>query len=125
MQKEETKSQLSRWLKEAYDISVSQVTVSKIFKRSSEFHSQPGMINPNVMRQRQTKVPIIERALIEWFHLYEETIPMSGDIIKQKGSFLLGRFYLNESFNFSNGWLQSSKNRHHISSTRRFGEWVC
>ena len=41
---------------------------------------------------------------------------MSGDIIK------LGRFYPNESFSFSNGWLQSSKNRHHISSTRHFGE---
>ena len=47
---------------------------------------------------------------------------MSGDIIKQEGSLFWGRFYPNESFNFSNGWLQSFKNRHHNSSTRRFGE---
>ena len=49
---------------------------------------------------------------------------MSGDIIKQEGSFFLGCFYPKESFNFSNGWLQSFKNRHHISSTRRFVDSV-
>ena len=64
----------------------------------------------------------MERALIEWFHLSEERISMSGDIVKQKRSFFLDRFYTNKNFNFSNGWLKSFKNRHHISSTRRSGQ---
>lgn len=34
----------------------------------------------------------------------------------------MDRPYLNESFNFSNRWLESYKKRHHISSTRRSGE---
>ena len=72
------------------------------------------------MCRKQTKFPLIERALIEWFHFYEERIPMSGGITKQKRSFFMGRYYPNKSFNFSKGRLQSIKKREHISSTRRF-----
>ena len=95
-----SQSQLSRWLKETYEISVSQMTVSKILKRSSEFLSQPGRINPNVMRQGQTRFPLMGTALIEWFHLYEERIPMSEDIIKQKGSLFWVAFIQTKALNF-------------------------
>ena len=40
------------------------------------------------MRQRKTKFPPMEIALIKWFRLYDESISMSGDIITSSREFL-------------------------------------
>lgn len=117
-----SQKQLSKWLEDTHNVSVSQVTISKTLKRSNEILSQPKTINQDAKRQKQTKFPLMETALNEWFQYYQESIPMSGDLIKQKGEFFLKNLYPNEKFEFSNGWLEKFKKRHHIRSFRCFGE---
>lgn len=67
--------------------------------------------------------PLVETALIEWFHAYQNRINMSGDLLKEKGAQFLSQLYPEaESFEFSNGWIDSFKRRHGIRNFRRFGE---
>jgi len=49
---------------------------------------------------------------------------MSGDLTKEKVAYFLAELYpSHEAFEFSNGWLESFKNRHGIKSYRCFGEF--
>ncbi len=48
---------------------------------------------------------------------------MSGDLTKEKAAYFLAELYPDQgAFEFSNGWLESFKNRCDIKSYRRFGE---
>ena len=62
------------------------------------------------------KLPLTERALIEWFHLYKERWRKNSHIWKH---------CQNKSFKSLDGWPQSSRNRHHIFSIGRLEEGSC
>ena len=65
----------------------------------------------------------MESALVEWFLSHQDRVNVSGDLIKEKAALFLDNLYPeHDVFEFSNGWLESFKERHGIKSFRRFGE---
>jgi hypothetical protein len=65
----------------------------------------------------------METALYQWFLTYQDQVNMSSDLTKEKVAYFLAELYRGHgAFEFSNGWLESFKNRRGIKSYRRFGE---
>ena len=65
----------------------------------------------------------MESAFVEWFLSHQDRVNVSGDLIKEKADLFLDHFYPeHDVFKFSNGWLESFKDRHEIKSIRRFVE---
>jgi hypothetical protein len=65
----------------------------------------------------------METALYRWFLTYQDQVNMSGDLTKKKAVYFLAKLYPGHgAFEFSNGWVESFKNRHGIKSYCRFGE---
>jgi len=64
----------------------------------------------------------LDSALYEWFLLNQEKVPISGDMIKEKAQIFLKQLYPDKTMSFSNGWLESFKNRYKIKSYTKHGE---
>ncbi|KAI1006819.1 hypothetical protein K3495_g1402 [Podosphaera aphanis] len=75
---------LIQWVEEAFDLTVSQTTISKLLADSKRI-SQRGLVD-GCKRNRAVKYPLVEKALKEWFEIYQGRIPITGDIIKTKAA---------------------------------------
>jgi hypothetical protein len=118
-----THAYLRKWLKQTHNLSISQSCISKTLKRSFEILGPNTQSNMSGKRVKSVKYPLMEDALIEWFRTYQDQVNMNGDLVKEKGAIFLNRIYPDhDPFEFSNGWLESFKNRYGIRSFRRFGE---
>ncbi len=118
-----TQADLITWLQETHNIFVSQGTISLTFKRSAEILAKKEDVNRVAKQQRTVKYPLMETALYRWFLTYQDQVNMSGDLTKEKVAYFLAELYPSHgAFEFSNGWLESFKNRRGIKSYRRFGE---
>lgn len=114
---------LVAWLEKEHNTKVAQSTISGTLKRSAELLHMTNNINLSQKRQHTVKYPEMEEALAEWFHANQDRVNMSGDLLKESAKKILDRLYpVHATFEFSNGWLESFKNRHGIRSYRRFGE---
>ncbi|KAM6583435.1 hypothetical protein CsatB_010437 [Cannabis sativa] len=103
---------LAEWLEKTHGLKVTQATISKTLKRSSDLLQEDVLINPNAKHPKIVKYPAMESALYEWFVCYQEHVNMSGDLLKEKGNFFLKKLYPEAtSFVFSNGWLEKFKQR--------------
>ncbi len=101
----------------------SQGTISLMLKRSTEILAKKEDVNRAAKQQRTVKYPLMEIALYRWFLTYQDQVNMSGDLTKEKVAHFLAELYRSHgAFEFSNGWLESFKNRRGIKSYRRFGE---
>lgn len=110
-----------KWLKETHGLEVSQSTISKTFKKAVD--REKDVPNPDTIRIKSVKYPLMESALYEWFVCNQEHVNISGELLKEKGNIFLKQLYPEAtSFEFSNGWLGKFKQRHAIQSYRRFGE---
>ncbi len=114
---------LQAWVKQKFDLSISQPTISNTLKRSAEFLSNE-MKNSDAKRHKQAKYPELENVLYEWFLQMQEKVNMSGEIIQEKAKSLFVKMYgeTDPDFSFSSGWLERFKSRYGIKSYRRFGE---
>jgi hypothetical protein len=118
-----TQADLITWLQETHNVFVSQGTISLTLKRSAEILAKKEDVNRAAKRQRTVKYPLMETALYRWFITYQDQVNMSGDLTKEKVVYFLAELYPDHgAFEFSNGWLESFKNRCGIKSYRRFGE---
>ncbi len=118
-----TQADLITWLQETHNVFVSQGMISLTLKRSTEILAKKEDVNQAVKRQRTVKYPLMETALYRWFLTYQDQVNMLGDLTKEKAAYFLAELYpSHRAFEFSNGWLESFKNRHDIKSYRRFGE---
>ncbi len=114
---------LITWLQETHNVSISQGTISLVLKHSAEILAKKEDVNRVAKRQRTVKYPLMETALYRWFLTYQDQVNMSGDLTKEKAAYFLAELYPGHgAFEFSNGWLESFKNRRSIKSYRRFGE---
>ncbi len=119
-----TQADLITWLQEMHNVSVNQGTISLTLKRSVEILAKKEDVNRVAKRQRIVKYPLMETALYRWFLTYQDQVNMSGDFTKEKAAYFLAELYPgHKAFEFSNGWLESFKNRRDIKSYRRFGEF--
>jgi hypothetical protein len=117
-----TQANLITWLQETHNVSISQGTISLMFKRSTEILAKKEDVNRAAKRQRTMKYPLMETALYRWFLTYQDQVNMSGDFTKEKAAYFLAELYPGHgAFEFSNGWLESFKNRRGIKSYRRLG----
>lgn len=117
-----TQNDLAKWLKDTFDIQVTQGTISNTLKQSATLLNLPEGEGRN-KRKKSTMFPLMEKALIEWFHLYQSEVNMSGEILKEKAQIFLDKLYPGHpNFVFSNGWLEKFKSRHSIKAFRKFGE---
>jgi hypothetical protein len=118
-----TQADLITWLQETHNVFVSQGMISLTLKRSTEILAKKEDVNQAVKRQRTVKYPLMETALYRWFLTYQDQVNMLGDLTKEKAAYFLAELYpSHRAFEFSNGWLESFKNRHDIKSYRRVGE---
>jgi hypothetical protein len=118
-----TQADLITWLQETHNVFVSQGTISLTLKRSAEILAKKEDVNRAAKWQRTVKYPLVEMALYRWFLTYQDQVNMSGDLTKEKAAYFLAELYPGHgAFEFSNGWLESFKNRRGIKSYRRFGE---
>jgi hypothetical protein len=118
-----TQADLITWLQEMHNVSISQGTISLTLKRSTEILAKKEDVNRAAKRQRTVKYPLMETALYRWFLTYQDQVNMSGDLTKEKVVYFLAELYPGHgAFEFSNGWLESFKNRRGIKSYCRFGE---
>src|ERR1041384_8230072 len=114
---------LQVWVKQKFDLNISQPTISNTLKRSAEFLSNE-MKNSDAKRHKPAKYPELENVLYEWFLQMQEKVNMSGEIIQEKAKDLFVKMYgkTDPDFSFSSGWLERFKSRYGIKSYRRFGE---
>jgi len=118
-----TQANLITWLQETHNVFVSQGTISLTLKRSAEILAKKEDVNRMAKRQWTVKYPLMETALYRWFLTYQDQVNMSSDLTKKKVAYFLAELYpSHRAFEFSNGWLESFKNRRGIKSYRRFGE---
>ncbi|KAI0999323.1 hypothetical protein K3495_g8874 [Podosphaera aphanis] len=82
---------LIQWAEEAFDLTVSQTTISRLLADSKRI-SQRGLVD-GCKRNRAVKYPLVEKALKEWFEIYQGRIPITGDVIKTKAACFMTALY--------------------------------
>ncbi|KAF5180354.1 DNA-binding centromere protein B (CENP-B) [Thalictrum thalictroides] len=87
--KQLTQQDLRNWLKETYDVTVSQPVISSTLKASVAWLGEEETRPENHKRQKIVKYPLLEEALIKWFTGNQEIINMSGDLLKEKEDSIL------------------------------------
>ncbi|KAL3702020.1 hypothetical protein R1sor_020042 [Riccia sorocarpa] len=118
-----TNKALSRWATEKWRKTVSEMTISRVLKRKSEFLQSQG--SKLVHRYRKPECPDLEKILFIWFLAMQEgNVTISDEMLVAKARMLqnsVPRETVKE-IKFSNGWLQGFKKRHGISAYVRHGE---
>ncbi|CAG8662042.1 3343_t:CDS:2, partial [Acaulospora morrowiae] len=100
---------------------IDQLTISKTLKRSIEILENRTK-NPTQKKIKSVRFPILDTALYEWFLNYQDKVSISGEIIKEKANEFLIKLYPGETMSFTNGWLESFKNRYNIKAYTKHGE---
>ncbi|KAI0993876.1 hypothetical protein K3495_g14307 [Podosphaera aphanis] len=117
---------LIQWAEEAFDLTVSQTTILRLLADSKRI-SQRGLVD-GCKRNRAVKYPLVEKALKEWFEIYQGRIPITGDIIKTKAACFMTALYPDQepskeiASGWSNGWIARFKTRHNIKEYKTHGE---
>lgn len=105
---------LKSWFEETYSQSINQSSISRIL--SSEFTSLDNPTNrfPE-NRQRVENWPELKRALFGWIRHAESAIPISQEVIREKGKQYWPSLYPDREMpSFSNGWLRGFQSRWNI-----------
>jgi len=119
-----TQKDIANAFSDIYGFKPSQSALSRTLKRGKEQDNmqEQAVQNLDSKRAKSLSFPNMEGALIEWFLVNQEKLPMNGDLIKEKGKFFLNELYPGATFEFSNGWLSKFKKRHGIRNYRQHGE---
>lgn len=112
--------ELQNWVEATYGVSISQGTVSNILRQSDRYVHGAGYTNPNERRRKMVKHPTMDDRLGNWVVEKQETVAISGDIIKNRGRQMLTG--IDHDLKFSNGWLSRFKKRKRIAAFKRHGE---
>ena len=96
----------------------SQSAVSRALKVTRDENNS----NSEVKKVIQVNYPNMDRALYDWFLENQETVNISGEILKENGRQFLNKIYPDAQMEFSNGWLSRFKKRYNIKRFRRHGE---
>lgn len=105
-----TQKQLVSWLQQKHDVKVSQGIVSNTLNRLVELPQlDQEVANQNSKRQRSVKYPMMEDALVAWFHSHQDHVNLSGELVCEAAQQMLDKLYSDHdrSFKYSNGWLEA------------------
>ena len=77
-----------------------------------------------IKRTHRVQFPELDTVLYDWFLSFEQQVPMSGDLIKEKAVIIFLALYPKEEkiLKFSNGWLEAWKVRYKIKEFKKHGE---
>ncbi|KAL3697458.1 hypothetical protein R1sor_011534 [Riccia sorocarpa] len=118
-----TNKALSVWTTEKMKKPISEMTISRILKRTSELLASQG--STHVKRYRKPECPNLERILFAWFlTMQEANVTMSDEMLIAKARMLHNTVprETEKEIKFSNGWLQGFKRRNGISAYVRHGK---
>ena len=117
--------ELQQWFEATYNRSISTSSVSDILGSRFKYLDGSSRRPAATKRVRAEQWPDLEEALYQWVRRAEDTIPITGELLKQKAQF----FWQNLSVyqgkpmpTFSNGWLQGFQHRRSIKSRTQHGE---
>lgn len=71
---------------------ISQSTISKTLKRSSDFLEQQ-LAHPQQKKHREPNYPKLDEALFIWHKSVQKRVPVSGLILKEKAAFFFPTLY--------------------------------
>ena len=112
------------WFQNKYGLKISQSTVSESL--SSHFEAVDSTTDTQRSRLRTGQWPDLEKLLFLWQQRVEERGGMtSGDLLRQKAQDIwhqLPQYSTLPCPEFSVGWLQNFKKRHHIRNYNQHGE---
>lgn len=135
---------VQKWFADTHNRKViSQSTISKTLKRSTEFLGQE-LVHPHQKKRREADFPKLDEALFIWQKCIEKSVPVSGLVLKEKAisffpilypGMIYYRVLLHERGltscvtiiginppKFLDGWLAASKHRHGIKEYKSHGE---
>ena len=99
-----TQKELAAWLEKERNKKVTQSTISGNLTRSAELLQMADNANLSKKRQRTLKYPLMKEALAEWFHVDQDRVKMSGDLLKERSKKILAHLYPEHApFEFSDG----------------------
>lgn len=128
-----SQKELCAWAQRTFDLAraPSQSTISGVLKKRDALHA---MVTSElaVKRQRVLKHPELDRALANWalYTIQQSNQTVTGNAIKKKAARFAALLYPAEEgaettaaeLNFSNGWLDSFRERHGIKGLKRSKE---
>ena len=124
-----TYAQLSKWLEEQIGIKVPASTLSGHLKdyKDGKFQQKDGQamfIDGSCHNIKDGEYTLLETFLYKWIRKSDGSVPLTGDIVRQKALEYIGIFYPHKKDKFmaSNHWLHNFFQRYGIKSFRTSGE---
>ncbi|CAG8441378.1 2386_t:CDS:2 [Dentiscutata heterogama] len=119
-----TQFQYVDWIKNKWNLSINESTVSRILKTSKE-RLENKIINSNTKRHKTVTYPKLDLALKEFMLIYQHQTILSDALLVEKAKALAdGLGISQEALNFSLGWLYKFKNQNSIRLCLFQGESV-
>ncbi|CAD6974753.1 unnamed protein product [Tilletia controversa] len=115
---------LRDWVEREHKINITQATVSNTLKKGKSAFPP----SSSQKRQREALWPDVEKALYEWILAYQNTVALTGDMVKTKAAVFYKRMHSDGNEKkfaesaWSNGWLEGFQGRFGIKNWRRHGE---
>lgn len=115
------------WFEGVYKKPIRQATVCVVLSKRFEYLDSLEALNrvERVQKNRSVRCVEFDRALYDWFVRAEDTVSLTGDLVKEKASVLWDLLPQTEGIQkpvFSNGWFDRFKTRFGIKYKRRHGE---
>jgi hypothetical protein len=104
-----------------YNLNIERSTITKILSQQKKWLSSDASL---IVKHRNVKFPLLEKALIYWTNqAIAGGMIISDDILQEKGREFANYFNIEEDqFNFSKGWLTGFKKRNSLRMYRLHGE---
>lgn len=114
---------LREWFEAKYRHSLSSGSISDILSNKYNHLDEDSSYPRESKRQRRENWPELERALSEWIRHTESAIPISQEVIREKGKQYWPSLYPDKEMpSFSNGWLHGFQSRRNIKQNIQHGE---
>ena len=86
-------TQIAEWVKYIHGLDITQATVSNTLAKSAIYLGDESTVDSATKSHRKVKYPLMERALLAWVHANEESVDMTGDLIREKARKLFLELY--------------------------------
>jgi hypothetical protein len=116
-----TRRQYVDWVEEQWGVRVDESTISRILK-TLEKRLSTEVQNAEAKRHKSVTVPELELALKEFVLNYQHKTALSDAMLIEKAKLFANGFGVQDSLQFSHGWLQKFKERNGIHQQKLQGE---
>ena len=117
-------SEIAEWAEKEFKLATrpDRTTIDRIWKRRNEYENLTPL-DLSIKRKRVISEDVLEKALIHWiFQMQHKRIPITVDIIKEKGKKFAQDLHILEPPKFSNGWYHAFATRNGFGRHNIHGE---